>query len=91
MSTTSYLNGNKIIYNNMQWFYEDGKLAIDSCSCPYCGKLPTSEGYDACLGKLPGVKNACCGHGITDGYIQFENDVVIRFTNIINIKEEGII
>ncbi len=29
--------------------------------CPLCGKVRTREGYDACLGELPGVANACCG------------------------------
>ncbi len=28
--------------------------------------MPTPEGYDACLGKLPDVVYACCGHGITE-------------------------
>lgn len=40
--------------------------------------MPTKEGYDACLGRLPGVVAACCGHGVDDGYILFENGVNIR-------------
>ena len=32
--------------------------------CPRCGEMPTEEGHDACLGTLPGVVNACCGHGV---------------------------
>lgn len=31
--------------------------------CVECGRLPTPEGYDACLGVLPDVVSACCGHG----------------------------
>ncbi len=39
--------------------------------CGKCGQKDTPEGHDACLGTIPGVMNACCGHG-NDGeaYIQ---------------------
>jgi hypothetical protein len=46
--------------------------------CAKCGKLPTKEGHDACLGTLPGVIDACCGHGVREAYIHFENGVTIR-------------
>jgi hypothetical protein len=46
--------------------------------CVKCGKLPTKEGHDACLGNLPGVIDACCGHGVKEAYINFENGVTIR-------------
>jgi hypothetical protein len=46
--------------------------------CVKCGKLPTKEGHDACLGTLPGVIDACCGHGVKEAYIIFENGVTIR-------------
>lgn len=40
--------------------------------CGKCGKPNTPEGHDACLGTLPGVMNACCGHGDKSaGYVQF--------------------
>jgi hypothetical protein len=31
--------------------------------CSGCGQLPTAAGHDACIADLPGVRNACCGHG----------------------------
>ena len=47
-------------------------------------------GYaDPCIGILPGVKYACCGHGnqpYSAGYIFFENGVVIRFESITNVE-----
>jgi hypothetical protein len=46
--------------------------------CPLCGMVRTREGYDACLGELPGVSNACCGHGEGTGYVQFTNGVVLH-------------
>lgn len=39
------------------------ETAIGKKICQECGLQRTKEGYDGCLGKLPGVMNACCGHG----------------------------
>lgn len=49
------------------------KTAIGKKICPECGLTRTKEGYDACLGKLPGLMNACCGHGKygSGTYVQF--------------------
>lgn len=42
--------------------------------CGFCGLAKTPEGHDGCLGTLPGVMNACCGHGRPhEAYIQFED------------------
>jgi len=46
--------------------------------CRKCRKLPTSEGHDPCIANLPGVKAACCGHGVEPGYVLFETGHVIR-------------
>jgi hypothetical protein len=47
--------------------------------CAACGlKRTEAYGPDPCLGYLPGVQNACCGHGIQYGYVQFENGLTIR-------------
>ena len=76
---TSTQNGHKIIYNtdNNSWYYESGQLAIENIKCKKCGKLPTKDGHDDCISNLPGVKNACCGHG-KEGYIQFIDGTIIR-------------
>lgn len=45
-------------------------------TCCHCKKLPSKEGHDGCMGKLPDkwVMNACCGHGEDDrAYVQFWN------------------
>lgn len=40
--------------------------------CGNCGLHKTPEGHDGCLGMLPGIMNACCGHGQSlDAYVQF--------------------
>jgi hypothetical protein len=41
--------------------------------CGHCGRPQTPEGHDGCLGTLPGVMNACCGHGVeADAYVQYK-------------------
>ena len=47
--------------------------------CKKCGLKPIElksdmgDNVDACLGVLKGVKSACCGHGVEDGYIIYED------------------
>jgi len=42
--------------------------------CNHCNLDPTKEGHDACLGTLPNVMNACCGHGdVNLAYVQFNH------------------
>jgi hypothetical protein len=37
--------------------------------CAVCHRLRTPEGHDPCVASLPGVINACRGHGVCPGYI----------------------
>lgn len=63
----SYLRGHPIKYYEKikKWLYAGScQIANDSRPCPRCGKLPTKDGYDACLGKIEGAVSACCGHGV---------------------------
>ena len=48
--------------------------------CPHCGKRPGPNGEDGCLGHLPGVVSGCCGHGVEEGFLIFENGVQLEFT-----------
>ncbi len=49
-------------------------------NCDLCRK-PYVPGYDndPCIEALPGIKYACCGHGSGNGYLFFENGIVVRF------------
>ena len=89
---TAQEKGHQITYNveNKQWIYVDTKEPVENNPrpCKRCGNLSTQEGYDYCLGKLPGVKNACCGHGYEEGYIMFENGVTIR--SYFKIDKKGV-
>lgn len=63
---------------DIEYYLDTAESTSDERPCTRCGKMPTKEGYDACLCRLPGVVAACCGHGVDDGYILFENGVNIR-------------
>lgn len=57
----------------MVWCYADTMLPVSEDAarpCGHCGLANTPDGHDGCLGTLPGVLNACCGHGIDgDAYV----------------------
>lgn len=60
--------------------------------CPECGmKREVECGPDPCIGLLPGVDFACCGHGgrrtqSGSGYIKFTNGTIIRFDKLTAIE-----
>lgn len=64
--------------------------------CEACNLVCTKKDHtggsnfaDPCMGILPGVIHACCGHGEEDrGYVFFENGVTIRF-DLINTELKG--
>ena len=37
--------------------------------CVQCGLLAAPDGPDPCLGLLPDVRAACCGHGVDEPYV----------------------
>ena len=39
--------------------------------CVHCGLLAAPDGPDPCLGLLPGVVSACCGHGVEEPFVLF--------------------
>lgn len=71
-----YLRGHQIELENDVWVYSDDKSSVlynhKKRPCGKCNQFPTPEGHDACLGTLPGLMNACCGHGFRkETYVQF--------------------
>lgn len=65
-------------------FKDTGQLTTETWfkrPCGHCYKFGNSNDGepDPCLGNLPGVTNACCGHGeAKDSYMCFEGGLVIR-------------
>jgi hypothetical protein len=62
--------------------WKDGK-------CKRCGLKRTEKRHDPCIANLPGVVFACCGHGENQGYVAFENGVVIRGHFETTLLDEG--
>lgn len=83
MTVISYKRGYEIEWDGKQWIYSDTKEPIkyipyDDRPCARCGRMPTPEGHDACLGHIDGVKSACCGHGVTKPFILYEDEPLIN-------------
>jgi hypothetical protein len=80
MTSRSSLRGHPNHYDTDAecWRYSDtGEPTAETWRdrpCGVCGEPSTQEGHDPCLGTLPGVLNACCGHGaIREAYVQMAN------------------
>jgi len=75
MTARGYARGHPIEYDwtLKAWVYSNDKTPIKNNErpCTRCGKMPTKEGYDACLGHIENATSACCGHGVECGYIVF--------------------
>jgi len=64
MAATAHERGWPIEFRSGAWVYRDtGRPITGTRVCRRCGRPPTPEGHDACLGVVPGVASACCGHG----------------------------
>lgn len=60
--------GHMIVRPGERWIYADTRLPVEADktrACGHCRLDNRDDGHDACLGELPGVVNACCGHGIS--------------------------
>ena len=75
---TSYSRGWEIYYDvdKEVWRYSDNdQIHDDSRPCKRCGRIPTKEGHDACLGHIEGAIAACCGHGVEESYVIKEDEL----------------
>jgi len=65
MTAKSHSRGWSIEWKREAWVYSDTEMPINEMRpCRRCGKQPTPEGYDACIGFVPNATSVCCGHGI---------------------------
>jgi len=83
MTRLSMLRGNRIYWDGTEFRYCDNDeptlFAYRDRPCGICHQMSTPEGHDACLGELPGVVNACCGHGDNrSAYVQLADGQEIR-------------
>ena len=89
MTVRSYFQGHKVEYDidNGEWIYSDTKENIMTIrSCAKCGRNPTKEGCDSCIGFLKGVKSACCGHGKSKPFAVLETGEYLEFDNTEEMK-----
>lgn len=94
--TKSKLRGHDIEFLNEEWVYSDTKeptaTTYKERLCGHCDKGYTKEGHDGCLGELPGLMNACCGHGETsEAYAQFLDGFSVhgdKASNVLQILKE---
>lgn len=67
MTAKSNMRGHEIYGEDGAWYYvDDDTPALDNRPCKRCGKHPTKEGFDHCLGFIPGMAAVCCGHGVSE-------------------------
>lgn len=82
--TADSFRGNQIVEKEPDiWVYADDGSEVSKTwttrPCGQCGIATGKDGHDPCLGTLPGVMNACCGHGAVKGaYIQFTGGLILR-------------
>lgn len=81
--TKPQYKGHEIETNiNGNFVYSDNKQLVSDeiwRSCGHCGLETTKEKHDGCLGELPDVMNACCGHGLTSAaYVQLPSARIVN-------------
>ena len=58
-----------------EWVYDDTREPYTEYRpCKRCSCRPTDEGHDACIGSLPNVSSACCGHGVEKAFVMKESE-----------------
>jgi hypothetical protein len=90
LTVKSCSQGHEIEYdfNNHEWVYSDTKESIATIKkCVKCKCKPTKEGYDSCLGFLPNVSSACCGHGKNTPFAILKTGEYLEFDSIKEMKK----
>lgn len=80
MTAKTTTRGHEMHYDGSDWIITatGEKLADAELNCTVCKQPCPLKEPDPCLGTLPGVAHACCGHGDPDkAYILFKNGVKV--------------
>ena len=73
-----YFRGHPVVYlegEDCERYADDLTPTVDEAGasverpCVQCGLLAVPDGPDPCLGLLPDVRAACCGHGVDEPYV----------------------
>jgi hypothetical protein len=89
----SKFKGHEIYNQDGCWYFVDtNEPALTTWRmrpCGHCNMEYTPDGHDGCIGHLPGVINACCGHGKSaKAYIQFTDGSIIRGPSALERMQE---
>jgi hypothetical protein len=85
--------GHDIYFDGEAWRFCDNNDPLPGWGGPFrpcanCSEMMNDHEADHCLGALPGVDNACCGHGMReDSYVRFTNGVVLKGFYIDHIRD----
>jgi hypothetical protein len=83
----SYFRGHPVIClagEAGERYADDLTLTVDEAGqsverpCVLCGLRAAPDGPDPCLGLLPEVRAACCGHGVDEAYVVVSHGTVRR-------------
>lgn len=77
MTITASIRGNRVTWDEDRrlWLFDDGVASEEDIrACTYCLQMPDEVGRDPCLGYIPAVTSACCGHGGPDGFVRLRID-----------------
>lgn len=91
---TDHWRGWPIYWDGECWRFSDNHTkTVDSYRpCGACGKIRTPAGHDGCLGTLPGVSNACCGHGSDrEAYVQFDDGSEARGLEALRVFDQMVV
>lgn len=84
--------GHLMRFDGVEWKYDDFNTSVSDWPdrpCGHCGLANTAEGHDGCLGTLPNVMNACCGHGdVADAYVQYSRGMAVYGEEAVKIQNK---
>jgi hypothetical protein len=93
MTARARHRGHRIEWAGHKWVFTDwsaptmGRYGKER-PCTACGKRSRERAPDFCLGKLPHVRQACCGHGHPeDAFFIFDNGVEVRGADAVRLQE----
>ncbi len=93
MSAHGYLRGHPIVWDGERFRYADTDeptTTYQERDCGHCKRPNRPDGHDACIGELPDVMNACCGHGRPDeAYVQFTDGRRIAGDDALDFSKGG--
>ena len=93
MTAASRWRGHLIEWRDGQYIFCDTGESVEKTwrgrFCGRCSQPTPASGHDACLGTLPGVMNACCGHGeAEEAYVQLDDGTIIPGQAALDLMEE---